>query len=73
MPPNSQKQVQRLYRRITAELEAAATHSQVAAEHMGVSDIARACAHGMAVNGHLRAADRMMGEVAEIHAGKARV
>ena len=72
MPSNSQKQVQRLYRQITAELEAAATHSQVAAEHMGASDIARACAHGMAVAGHVRKAERMLGEVAEIHSGKAK-
>ncbi|MBI2921246.1 MAG: hypothetical protein HYY18_09210 [Planctomycetes bacterium] len=73
MPANTMKKVRQLYERIAQELESAATHSQVAAHHVEASDIARACAHGMAVTGHVRKAERMLGEIAEIHSGKARV
>lgn len=58
---------------ITEELEGAAKHSRIAAEHFLNSDVPRACAHTLALEGHIAVIAEILEEVAKLHRLKAKV
>lgn len=60
-----------LYARIAEELEIAARHSRVAAEHFNHGDVPRGCAHAFATTGHIRNAQVVLDEAAQLHASRA--
>jgi hypothetical protein len=58
----------RLYEEIAAELERAAAHASVAAQHLRDENVPRASAHAWAVRGHLLEAHSRLDEQAKEHA-----
>jgi hypothetical protein len=50
-----------------AELEKAAAHAKTAAAHFRSSEVPRACAHVLAVEGHLQATTESLAEIAKRH------
>lgn len=58
---------------IAKELDQAKEHALVAANHFTASEVPRACAHTLAVQGHLSAVMELLSEVAKLHATKARI
>ncbi len=52
---------------IAEELESAAAHARTAANHFKQSEVPRACAHSLAVDGHIAAAKELLTEVAKTH------
>jgi hypothetical protein len=58
----------RLYDEIAAELERAAAHAKVAAEHLREENVPRASAHAWAVRGHLLEAESRLDDRAREHA-----
>lgn len=58
------------YREMARQLRAAAEHCDVAAAHMVAGEIPRACAHGMAAQGHVVKAQRLMEERAVDHSDR---
>jgi hypothetical protein len=55
------------------ELERAAKHLRIAAEHFRNREVPRGCAHALAVYGHMRVVQRQLDEHAELHRTKAQV
>jgi hypothetical protein len=49
------------------ELELAITHAKVAATHFRGNEVPRACAHTLAVEGHVLSAAELLGEIAKLH------
>lgn len=54
--------------RIARELEAAARHAWISAEHFRSGDVPRASAHVFAAIGHSAGASKVIEEVAQTHA-----
>jgi hypothetical protein len=57
-----------LYDEVAAELERAAAHAAVAAQHFRDESVPRGSAHAWAVQGHLREAQARLDEQAREHA-----
>jgi hypothetical protein len=57
---------------IGEELEKAAAHARTAAGHFRSGEVPRGCAHSVAVQGHLIAAEELLGLIARLHCLKAR-
>jgi hypothetical protein len=57
-----------LYEEIAAELERAAAHANVAAQHLRDENVPRAAAHAWALRGHLLEAEARLDEQAREHA-----
>jgi hypothetical protein len=57
-----------LYDEVAAELERAAAHASVAAQHFRGEDVPRGSAHAWAVHGHLLEAQARLAEQAREHA-----
>jgi len=55
------------------ELDRAAAHLRIAAEHFRGHDVARGCAHAFAAYGHIHVVQRQIDEHAEQHRTKAQV
>ena len=55
------------------ELDRAAAHLRIAAEHFRAHDVPRGCAHAFAAHGHIRVVQRQIDEHAEEHRLKAQV
>ena len=62
-----------LYDEAAAELDRAAGHCRVAAQHMRDGEIPRAGAHAWAALGHLREAEDRLDEHARMHRLRARL
>jgi hypothetical protein len=62
--------VARLYDEIVAELERAAAHAKVVAEHLREENVPRASAHAWAVRGHLLEAQSRLDDQAREHASR---
>jgi hypothetical protein len=58
----------RLYEEVAAELERAAAHAAVAAQHLRDENAPRASAHAWALRGHLLEAEARLDEQAREHA-----
>lgn len=58
---------------ITDELESALKHSKIASEHFVNSEVPRACAHTLALEGHIIAITELLAEIAKLHRTKAKV
>lgn len=58
---------------ITEELESALKHSKIASEHFVNSEVPRACAHALALEGHIIAIAELLAEIAKFHRTKAKV
>jgi hypothetical protein len=56
---------------VAGELERAARHASVAARHFRDKEVPRACAHTLAVEGHLSTCRRLLDEIAVAHAAHA--
>lgn len=56
------------YEAVARELEIAARHCRIAANHLKQREIPRACAHGFAAEGRVSRATRELNEIAEDHA-----
>jgi hypothetical protein len=52
---------------LVRELEKTVAHAKVAAAHFRSQEVPRACAHTMAVTGHLVVADTLLKEIAVDH------
>src|SRR5262245_16980897 len=61
------------YEASAAELERAAKHLRIAADHFRQGEVARGCAHALAVHGHMRVVQRQLDDHAEMHRTKAQV
>jgi ABC-type bacteriocin/lantibiotic exporter with double-glycine peptidase domain len=61
-----------LYEQAAQELDLAAKHLRVTAEHFRNHEVPRACAHIFASQGHLFAVKKIIEEHAVLHASKAR-
>ncbi|RXJ72720.1 hypothetical protein CS022_13880 [Veronia nyctiphanis] len=55
------------FAQIAEELEKAAAHCRVMAEHFGEHNVPRACAHIFASQGHIVKAQKRIESAAEIH------
>jgi hypothetical protein len=62
----------RLYDEIATELDAAAAHARVAAQHFRNAEIPRAAAHAWATHGHVLRADELLAAQAREHAQRSR-
>lgn len=60
-----------LYDDAAVELDRAAGHCRVAAEHFRNREVPRACAHAWAAEGHVREAEDRLGQQARVHAARA--
>jgi hypothetical protein len=58
----------RVYEEVAAELERAAAHATVAAQHLRDQNVPRASAHAWALRGHLLEAQSRLDEQAREHA-----
>ncbi len=56
---------------VATELEQAMKHAKIAANHFASTEVPRACAHTLAVQGHLNIVNEILGEVAKLHRTKA--
>ena len=56
------------FERAAAELELAVKHAKTSARHLREREMARAWAHGFALVGHLRKAQKVVDEIADDHA-----
>jgi ferritin len=65
-------QAQKLFQ-IAEELEKSAQHAKIAAGHFNSGEVPRACAHTLATEGHIHAANDLLKEVAKAHSLKSRV
>jgi hypothetical protein len=61
------------YEGSAGELDRAAAHLRIAAQHFRARDVARGCAHAFAAYGHIRVVQRQIDEHAEQHRTKAQV
>jgi hypothetical protein len=61
------------YEDAASELDRAAAHLRIAAQHFRAPDVPRGCAHAFAAYGHIRVAQRQIDEHAELHRTKAQV
>jgi CHAD domain-containing protein len=61
-----------LYEQAAHELDLAAKHLRVTAEHFRNKEVPRACAHVLASQGHLLTVQKIIEEHAILHASKAR-
>ena len=55
------------------ELDRAAAHLRIAADHFRAHDVARGCAHAFAAYGHIRVVQRQIDDHAEQHRVKAQI
>lgn len=55
----------------TNELESAARHARVAAEHFRDGEVPRGCAHAWAAHGHCLSAQALLNENAQLRAAHA--
>jgi hypothetical protein len=62
----------RLYDQVAAELDRAAEHARVAAQHFRDENVPRAAAHAWATYGHMRTARDRLDEQAREHAERSR-
>jgi hypothetical protein len=58
---------------IFKELENALKHADIAANHFLLAEVPRACAHTIALQGHLAVVSEILAEVAKLHRAKASV
>ena len=58
---------------IAEELEKAASHAKIAANHFKLGEVPRGCAHSFAVEGHIVVASETLSLVAKDHRLKARL
>jgi len=58
----------RIYDEVAAELERAAAHASVAAQHLRDGNVPRGAAHAWAVHGHLLEAQARLADQAREHA-----
>ncbi len=58
---------------VATELEQAMKHAKIAASHFSSTEVPRACAHTLAVHGHLAVVKDILAEVAKLHKTKAGV
>jgi hypothetical protein len=61
------------YEESAQELDRAAAHLRLAAEHFRARDVSRGCAHAFAAYGHVRVVQRQIDDHAEQHRMKAQV
>lgn len=59
------------YDKSADELDRAASHLRIAAQHFRADDVARGCAHVFAAYGHVHVVQRQIDEHAEEHRTKA--
>lgn len=71
MPNDFETQSKHLLQ-IATELEQAAAHARTASDHFLQKEVPRACAHTLAVDGHIIAAKELLNEIAKIHRLKAK-
>jgi hypothetical protein len=69
---NREAQAKRLDQ-VAAELEKAAAHAKIAADHFRNAEIPRGCAHTFATEGHIIAANDLIKECALMHRTAARI
>jgi hypothetical protein len=60
------------FERAAAELEVAARHCRIAAEHFAAQEVPRGCAHGFAALGNMAEAQEALTAATRLHATKAR-
>lgn len=58
---------------IAGELEKAASHAKIAANHFKSGEVPRACAHSFATQGHISSATEILSVVAKEHSLKAKL
>jgi hypothetical protein len=58
---------------IAEELEKAAAHAKIAADHFNSGEVPRACAHSFAAEGHIAVASETLSLVAREHRLKAKL
>lgn len=58
---------------IAEELERAAAHAKIAANHFKSGEVPRGCAHSLAVEGHISVASETLSLVAKDHRLKAKL
>ena len=58
---------------ISAELEKALKHSSIAIDHFQNSEVPRACAHTLALEGHIHVVQELLIEISKLHSIKAGV
>lgn len=66
------EEVARRYEEAAGELEAAVRHLRTTARHFRDAEVPRGCAHSWAAWGHVCAAERLLKELAELHASRSR-
>jgi hypothetical protein len=66
------EEVARQYEQAAAECEEAAQHLRTTARHFRDGDVPRGCAHSWAAWGHLAGSERLLRELAELHASRSR-
>lgn len=71
MAQMQRKEVAELFALAANELEKAAQHFRIAAEHFRNGEVPNGCAHAFAAQGHLRQADETHGHASTIHAAHA--
>lgn len=67
-PDRVQRETAAAYEGLAAELEQAAAHARVAAQHYLEDAVGRGAAHGLSVAGHLRRAQDLLDDLARGHA-----
>ena len=70
---NDLKEQSNRLKSISTELEKALKHSNIAIEHFQNSEVPRACAHTLALEGHIHAVKELLKEIAKFHRIKAEV
>lgn len=71
MPQLQREEVAELFAMAAVELEKAAQHFRLAADHFRNGEVPSGCAHAFAAQGHLRQADETNGHASTIHAAHA--
>lgn len=67
-PRQTPTEVAQQYEQIAAELEAAAKHLRITAQHFREREVPRGCAHTFAAQGHLHQAQTQLATLAVLHA-----
>lgn len=70
MSDDEREEAARRYQRSAEELNAAADHLRIAAEHFTSKEVPRGCAHAFAAYGHMLNGHRLLDENAVLHASK---
>lgn len=61
------------YETVATEFEAVVKHLRITAEHFRNGNIPRGCAHAWAASGHVSIGERLLRDLAEIHASRSPV